>query len=153
MAYWLLKSEPSVFSINDLENRGLSLWDGVRNYQARNFMRQMQPGDSAFFYHSSCPEPGIAGTMTVARAAYPDPTQFDPEGPYHDPASSPAQPRWDTVDVRFGEKFLQVVPLATLKAMPELGNLALVQKGSRLSVMPVTTAEWQAILRAAERRR
>lgn len=151
MAYWLLKSEPSVFSIDDLEKRGVSLWDGVRNYQARNFLRRMQPGDGAFFYHSSCPEPGIAGLMTIARAACADPTQFDPDSPYFDPKSSPDAPRWDSIDVKFGEKFPAVVPLAVLKATPTLGNLALVQKGSRLSVMPVAAAEWQAILKLRPR--
>lgn len=151
MAYWLLKSEPSVFSIDDLEARKTSLWDGVRNYQARNFLRTMQPGDQAFFYHSSCPEPGIAGIMTVARAAFPDPTQFDPESPYFDPKSPPDNPRWDSVDVRFGEKFPEVIPLAVLKATPALADLALVQKGSRLSVMPVSAAEWKAILKLVDR--
>ena len=152
MAYWLLKSEPSVFSIDDLEQRGHSLWDGVRNYQARNFLRAMAEGDQAFFYHSSCPEPGIAGIMTLARAAYPDPTQFDPASPYHDPKSPPEAPRWDGIDVRFAEKFADVIPLAVLKESPALAGLALVQKGSRLSVMPVTAAEWKAILRLVPRR-
>jgi predicted RNA-binding protein with PUA-like domain len=151
MAYWLLKSEPSVFSIDDLEKRGVSLWDGVRNYQARNFLRQMQPGDSAFFYHSSCPEPGIAGLMTIARAAYPDPTQFMADGPYFDPAAAPDKPRWDSVDVKFAEKFPDVIPLAVLKATPALTGLALVQKGSRLSVMPVSVAEWKTILKLLPR--
>ncbi|HET8731210.1 MAG TPA: EVE domain-containing protein, partial [Moraxellaceae bacterium] len=110
-------------------------------------LRAMAVGDQAFFYHSSCPEPGIAGIMTVARAAYPDPTQFDPASPYHDPKSPADAPRWDGIDVRFGEKFDQVIPLAVLKATPALAELALVQKGSRLSVMPVSAAEWKAILR------
>jgi predicted RNA-binding protein with PUA-like domain len=149
MAYWLLKSEPSVFSIDDLEKRGVSFWDGVRNYQARNFLRAMQPGDEAFFYHSSCPEPGIVGTMTIARAACPDPAQFNPDSPYFDPKSPAASPRWDGVDVRFGEKFSEVLPLAVLKAAPALAGLALVQKGSRLSVMPVSAAEWKAVLKLA----
>lgn len=151
MAYWLLKSEPSVFSIDDLEQRGTSLWDGVRNYQARNFLRAMQAGDEAFFYHSSCPEPGIAGILTVARAAYPDPTQFNPDSPYHDPKSPPDAPRWDGVDVRFTDKFSTVIPLAVLKETPALAGLALVQKGSRLSVMPVSAAEWKIIRKLAGR--
>ncbi|MES2919089.1 MAG: EVE domain-containing protein [Pseudomonadota bacterium] len=151
MAYWLLKSEPSVFSIDDLEQRGISLWDGVRNYQARNFLRAMQAGDEAFFYHSSCPEPGIAGVMTVARAAYPDPTQFNPDSPYHDPKSPPEAPRWDGIDVRFTKKFSTVIPLAVLKETPALAGLALVQKGSRLSVMPVSATEWKTILKLAGR--
>lgn len=152
MAYWLLKSEPSVFSIDDLERRGVSLWDGVRNYQARNFLRAMRAGDQAFFYHSSCPEPGIAGIMTVARAAYPDPTQFNPDSPYHDPKSPAEAPRWDGIDVRFAEKFAGVIPLPVLKETPALSGLALVQKGSRLSVMPVSAAEWKAILKLVPKR-
>jgi len=148
MATWLLKSEPSVFSIDDLQARSTALWDGVRNYQARNFLRDMQTGDEALFYHSSCPEPGIVGQMTIVRAAYPDPTQFDPQSPYFDPKSSASSPRWNSVDVRFTEKFLHVIPLATLKGMVALKGLALVQKGSRLSVMPVSPAEWKAIMDA-----
>jgi predicted RNA-binding protein with PUA-like domain len=148
MATWLLKSEPSVFSIDDLQARGTALWDGVRNYQARNFLRTMQVGDEALFYHSSCAEPGIVGRMTLVRTAYPDPTQFNPDSPYYDPKSAADTPRWDSVDVRFAEKFVRVIPLAELKAMPVLAGLALVQKGSRLSVMPVTAAEWNAILQA-----
>lgn len=146
MATWLLKSEPSVFSIDDLQTRGTALWDGVRNYQARNFLRAMQPGDEALFYHSSCAEPGIAGRMTIVRAAYPDPTQFNPDSPYFDPKSPADKPRWDSVDVRFAEKFPRVIPLVELKAVPALAGLALVQKGSRLSVMPVSATEWQTIL-------
>ncbi len=151
MAYWLLKSEPSVFSIEDLKKRKTSLWDGVRNYQARNFMREMKVGDEAFFYNSSCPEPGIVGIMAIAKAAHPDPTQFNPESPYYDPKSPTDKPRWDGVDVRFQESFSSVLPLAELKANIALAELALVQKGSRLSVMPVSAAEWKAILKMAKR--
>jgi predicted RNA-binding protein with PUA-like domain len=151
MAYWLLKSEPSVFSIDDLERRGTSLWDGVRNYQARNFLRAMQPGDEAFFYHSSCAEPGIVGLMSVARTAYPDPTQFDPDSPYYDPASPDDKPRWDSIDVRFRKKLSRPLTLAELKVLPQLTDLALVKKGSRLSVMPVSAGEWRAILELAAR--
>jgi len=146
MATWLLKSEPSVFSIDDLQQRGTALWDGVRNYQARNFLRAMQPGDEALFYHSSCAEPGIVGRMTIACTAHPDPTQFNPASPYHDPKSPVDNPRWDSVDVRFAEKFSRVLTLAELKPIPALAGLALVQKGSRLSVMPVSAAEWKTIL-------
>lgn len=153
MAYWLLKSEPSVFSIDDLQARQTSLWDGVRNYQARNFLRAMQAGDKAFFYHSSCAEPGIAGLMTIARPAYPDPTQFDPESPYFDPKSPHETPRWDSVDVRFSEKLDAVISLAALKAHPELTDLVLTQKGSRLSVMPVSAAEWKTILGMRQQRK
>ena len=148
MATWLLKSEPSVFSIDDLQARGTALWDGVRNYQARNFLRAMQIGDDALFYHSSCAEPGIVGRMTIVRAAYPDPTQFNPQSPYFDPKSPVDSPRWDSVDVRFTEKFSRVIPLVELKGMSALEGLVLVQKGSRLSVMPVSSAEWRAILNA-----
>lgn len=148
MATWLLKSEPSVFSIDDLQARGTALWDGVRNYQARNFLRAMQAGDDALFYHSSCAEPGIVGRMTIVRTAYPDPTQFNPDSPYFDPKSPADKPRWDSIDVGFAEKFSRVIPLAELKTLPALAGLALVQKGSRLSVMPVSPAEWKAILKA-----
>ncbi|MDO8268800.1 MAG: EVE domain-containing protein [Moraxellaceae bacterium] len=149
MAAWLLKSEPSVFSIDDLQQRGTALWDGVRNYQARNFLRAMQAGDEALFYHSSCAEPGIVGRMTIVRTAYPDPTQFNPDSPYFDPKSPAGTPRWDSVDVCFAEKFSRGLTLTELKAVPALAGLALVQKGSRLSVMPVSAAEWKTILEMA----
>lgn len=145
MAYWLMKSEPDVFGIADLQQKKRSLWDGVRNYQARNFLREMKPGDLFFFYHSSCPEPGIAGIGEIVAAAYPDPTQFNPESPYYDPKSARENPRWSAVDVGFKSALKATLPLATLKAMPALAGLPLVQKGSRLSVMPVTAAEWAAI--------
>ncbi|MFL1583611.1 EVE domain-containing protein [Stutzerimonas stutzeri] len=146
MPYWLMKSEPDEFSIQDLKKLGHGRWDGVRNYQARNFLRQMQEGDHFFFYHSSCAEPGIAGVGRVIRSAYPDPTALDPESPYHDgKASSEANP-WNAVDVEFVEAFSTPLALARLKANPALRELALVKKGSRLSVMPVSDTEWQAIL-------
>jgi len=151
MAYWLLKSEPSVFSIDDLQKRRTSLWDGVRNYQARNFMRDMKAGDQALFYHSSCPEPGIVGVMSIAKPAYPDPTQFNPESPYYDPKSPQDKPHWDGIDVSFSEKFSSVLSLTELKAVESLSRLALVQKGSRLSVMPVNATEWKTILKLAKR--
>lgn len=146
MAYWLLKSEPSVFSINDLQAHQAFLWEGVRNYQARNFLRAMQAGDDAFFYHSSCAEPGIVGCMSICRTAYADPSQFNPGSPYVDAKSSIDKPRWDCVDVRFLEKFKQVLTLKQLKAEARLANLGLVQKASRLSVMPVSAEEWKVIL-------
>ena len=149
MVTWLLKSEPSVFSIDDLQQRGTALWDGVRNYQARNFLRAMQAGDEALFYHSSCAEPGIVGRMTIVQTAYPDPTQFNPDSPYFDPKSPADTPRWDSVDVCFAGKFSRMLTLAELKAVPALAGLALVQKGSRLSVMPVSAAEWKTILKMA----
>lgn len=147
MAYWLMKSEPSVFSIDDLAKKKRSLWDGVRNYQARNFMREMKLGDMVFFYHSSCPEPGIVGVMEIVKEAYPDPTQFEPESPYYDPKSSRDNPRWSGVDVGFKQQLKAVLSLTELKAMPALAELALVRPGNRLSVMPVDAKEWAAILK------
>lgn len=151
MAYWLMKSEPSVFGIDHLAERGVALWDGVRNYQARNFLRQMQVGDTAFFYHSNCDVPGIVGLMTIAREGYPDPTQFDPEHKYYDPKSPADNPRWTGVDVKFVEKFAETLPLSVLKEMPELADLALVRKGNRLSLMPVDEAQWGAMLKRCRR--
>lgn len=145
MAYWLMKSEPSVFGIDHLAQRQVALWDGVRNYQARNFLRQMQIGDEAFFYHSNCKEPGIVGLMTIARAGYADPTQFDPEHKYYEPKSTVDNPRWTGVDVAFGQKFTHTVTLTELKTIPELADLALVRKGNRLSLMPVSAEQWRII--------
>ncbi|RYY78367.1 MAG: EVE domain-containing protein [Moraxellaceae bacterium] len=146
MAYWLMKSEPSGFGIDHLQQRGTALWDGVRNYQARNFLRQMKAGDKAFFYHSNCKVPGIVGMMSIVQGGYPDPTQFNPEHRYYDPKSTLDTPRWTGVDVEFVEKWPEILPLSSLREMPELEALPLLQKGSRLSLMPVTTAQWQAIL-------
>jgi predicted RNA-binding protein with PUA-like domain len=149
MSRWLMKSEPETFGIDDLAARpgGIEPWDGVRNYQARNMLRdQMQVGDPAFFYHSNCPEPGIAGLMTIVRAGYPDDTAFDPASRYFDPASAPDKPRWFRVDVRFERKLRRLIPLSELKTYPELAALALLRKGNRLSVMPVSEAEWEFIL-------
>jgi len=145
MAYWLMKSEPTAFSIDDLQAQKRALWDGVRNYQARNFMRAMQVGDLAFFYHSSCPEPGIVGVMEIMRAAYTDPTQFDPENHHFDPKSTLEKPRWDGVDVGFKKKLKAVLALGELRAMPGLEGLALLRQGNRLSVMPVTEEQWGVI--------
>ena len=147
MHYWLMKSEPKAFSIDDLKSRKCEPWDGVRNYQARNFMRdQMHVGDEVLFYHSNCALPGIVGLAKVASAAYPDPTQFDPNNPHFDAASKPEQPRWMLVDVAFVRKLKRVITLRELQAMPVLEGLALVRKGNRLSVMPVETAHWHAIM-------
>ncbi len=146
MAHWLMKTEPDEFSIADLRQQQVATWDGVRNYQARNFMRQMKPGDTLFIYHSSCKQVGIAGIAKVVKDAHPDPSQFDPGSPYHDPKSSAEQPRWDMVAVAFEEAFDTLISLARLKANPALAELALCQKGSRLSVMPVSQSQWQAIL-------
>lgn len=146
MNYWLMKSEPSVFGIEHLRARGVALWDGVRNYQARNFLRQMAPGDLAFFYHSNCAVPGIAGVMRIVRGGYPDPTQFDPEHHYHDPRARLDDPRWTAVDVELVDPWPDLLPLSVLRTLPELETLPLVQKGSRLSLMPVTARQWQVIL-------
>ena len=147
-AHWLMKSEPEEASIDHLAAApGQTLpWTGVRNYQARNFMRDtMRIGDDVLFYHSSCAEPGIAGLAQVCSAPYPDPTQFDPGSPYFDPRSKPEAPRWQLVDVRLVRK----TPLLSLKAMrarPELAGMSLLRPGNRLSITPVTEAEWQAVL-------
>jgi predicted RNA-binding protein with PUA-like domain len=147
MTYWLMKSEPDVYSIDDLERDGREPWDGIRNYQARNFMRdEMKVGDKAFFYHSNAKEVGIVGTMTIASEPYDDPTQFDKKSKYFDPKSSQEKPRWQLVDVEFESKLPRCVTLAELKANPKLADMRLVQKGNRLSIMPVTKKEWDIIL-------
>ena len=147
MRHWLMKSEPDVFGIDDLEKEPgrTAAWWGVRNYQARNFMRDdMSVGDLAFFDHSSCAEPGIAGLMKVAKKAYPDITQFDPASEYHDPKSTPEAPRWMNVDMKLVKK-TRLVPLAELRAHPELASLRILQRGNRLSITPVEPAEWAFI--------
>ena len=147
MPYWLMKSEPDEFSILDLKKLGHGRWDGVRNYQARNFMRAMKAGDQVFFYHSNTAIPGIVGIAEVVREAYPDHTAWDdPEGKYHDPASTPEKPRWDMVDLRYVRHLARNIALHELKTLPQLESMPLVRKGNRLSVMPVSEAEWQAIL-------
>lgn len=149
MQYWLMKSEPSEFSIDDLERRTdqTEPWDGVRNYQARNMMRdQMKLGDQVFFYHSNCAVPGIVGIMEVASQSYPDPTAFDPRDKHYDPKSEPDNPRWHLVDVRLVRRLGRTISLAELKAHPELAEMPLVRRGNRLSVMPVTADQWQFIL-------
>ncbi len=147
MNYWLMKSEPEAFSIDDLKRKKQEPWDGVRNYQARNFMRDgMRPGDKVFFYHSNCAVPGIVGIATVATDAYPDPSQFDPKGNYFDPASSRDKPRWMLVDVKFVKKLKRTISLDELKADDALAEMPLLRKGNRLSVMPVDAAHWKYIL-------
>lgn len=146
MPHWLMKSEPDELSIHDLQRLGQARWDGVRNYQARNFMRAMNPGDLFFFYHSSCPEPGIAGIARIVGATYPDPTALDPQSHYFDTKASHEKNPWSALDVEFVEAFVRVIPLAQLREAEALQSMPLVQKGSRLSVMPVTDAEWQAVL-------
>jgi len=145
--HWLMKSEPDTFSIDDLKRRKREPWDGVRNYQARNFMRDgMRVGDPVFFYHSNCAEPGIAGIAAVASEAYPDPSQFDPKSAYFDPASSRDKPRWMLVEVKFVRKLKRVITLEELKNQPALIDMPLVRKGNRLSVMPVDARDWAFIL-------
>jgi predicted RNA-binding protein with PUA-like domain len=147
MRYWLMKSEPDEVSIDDVlaASRKTVPWFGVRNYQARNFMRDdMRPGDLVFFYHSSCAEPGIAGIVEVASGAYPDATQFDPASPYHDPKATQETPRWISVDVKAVRK-TRLLSLKELRTYPELEAMRLLAKGSRLSVMPVEAAEWKFI--------
>lgn len=147
ISHWLMKSEPDTFSIDDLKARGSEPWDGVRNYQARNFMRDgMRVGDGVFFYHSNCAEPGIVGLAKVASEAYPDSSQFDPKSDYFDPGASRDNPRWMLVDVAFVRKLKRTITLKELQALPSLAEMALVRKGNRLSVMPVTAAEWKTIL-------
>ncbi len=146
MQYWLMKSEPDAFSIDDLKKAKIEPWDGIRNYQARNFMRdQMKQGDKIFFYHSSCPEPGIVGMMQVASKPYPDPTAFDPKEKYYDPKSKQDSPTWVLVDVKFVKKFKTVVSLSELKSMPELEGMQLLRRGNRLSIMPVEKGHWDFI--------
>ncbi|OZB61802.1 MAG: EVE domain-containing protein [Lysobacterales bacterium 14-68-21] len=147
MAHWLMKSEPDTFSIDDLAERGREPWDGVRNYQARNFMRDgMRVGDGVFFYHSNCAEPGIVGLAEVVSDAYPDPSQFDPKSDYFDPGASRDNPRWMLVDVGFVRRLKRTITLRELQALPALAEMPLVRKGNRLSVMPVTASEWKTIL-------
>ena len=146
MAYWLMKSEPDEFSINDLQKIGEARWDGVRNYQARNFMRAMAVGDEFFFYHSSCPQPGIAGIGRIVEAAYPDPTALDPESHYFDPKASTEKNPWSALQVAHVQTFPQVIKLDYLKQQTALAEMPLVQKVSRLSVMPVTDEQWATVL-------
>ena len=146
--YWLMKSEPEDFSIDDLARVGVEPWTGVRNYQARNFMRSMKLGDGVLFYHSNAEVPGVYGLAEVAATAYPDPTQFDPESKYHDEKSRREEPRWDLVDVRYVRTLKRPITLDDMRAQAEkLGEeFALIRKGNRLSVLPVTAAQWKIIL-------
>ena len=142
-----MKSEPDAFGIDDLKRLGQDGWDGVRNYQARNMMRDdMKVGDLAFFYHSNCKEPGIVGIMKVVSEPYPDPTAFDPKSKYYDEKSTPEKPRWFQVDLAYVRHLKCNITLQSLKTFDELENLALVRRGNRLSIMPVAKAEWDFIL-------
>lgn len=151
MNYWLMKSEPDVFGIDHLKEVTSEPWDGVRNYQARNFMRAMRRGDPVLFYHSNCKPPGIAGIMQVVGEARVDPTQFDHHDHHYDPKSHPDNPRWDLVDVAFKRKFKHYIALDELRAnADQLGDLALLRRGNRLSIMPVSKPQWQYILALAK---
>ncbi len=148
MNYWLLKSEPGTYSWRDLKAQpeGIDMWDGVRNYQARNFLRAMKINDLAFFYHSVVKPQAIMGIVRIVAEAYPDPTQWDPRSPYYDPAGSPENPRWVAVDVQYVRDLLPPITREELKAVPALSRMVLLQKGNRLSVQPVTENEWRIIL-------
>jgi len=149
MNHWLLKSEPDVFGIAHLEKRPgkTEPWDGVRNYQARNMMRDdMKKGDLAFFYHSNCKEPGIAGIVKIVRDGYPDHTAFDSKQKYFDPKSDPQNPRWYMVDVRHVRTLKRIITLTELKSHKELSDLPLLRRGNRLSVMPISNTHWKFIL-------
>jgi predicted RNA-binding protein with PUA-like domain len=149
MKYWLMKSEPESFSIDDLEKVGVEPWDGIRNYQARNFMRDaMRIGDRVLFYHSNAKPPGVAGLAEIASPARPDPTQFDPKAKYHDPTSDPDDPRWLLVDVKFVEKFKRFVPIDELRTYPHLADMVLLNR-SRLSIQPVTKKQYDFIVKRA----
>ena len=152
MAYWLFKTEPSEFSIDALKKapQHIATWDGVRNYQVRNMLRdQIKVGDFVLFYHSSCDDIGIAGVAEVVKAAFPDPTQFNPESKYYDPKSPSDSPRWLAVDIKFKEKFPHLIPLATLKTQSALAEMTLLKRGNRLSITPVSFDEWRVIMRLA----
>ena len=149
MSYWLMKSEPDVFGVDDLMKAPgkTDTWDGVRNYQARNMMRdEMKKGDQVFFYHSNCKQPGIAGIMKIVREGYPDHTAFDPDEKYFDAKSDPDNPRWYMVDVKHVRKLKRVITLTELKSHPQLADLPLVRRGNRLSIMPVSKKQWDFIL-------
>ena len=145
--YWLVKSEPDVYSIEQLEKDGSTSWEGVRNYQARNFMMEMKKGDRLLFYHSNANPPGVAGLAEVVREAYPDTAAFDPKSKYHDAASTPEKPRWFMVDVGFVERFAAEVGLPLLREQPELEGMELLRKGSRLSVQPVAKEHFDHVVR------
>jgi predicted RNA-binding protein with PUA-like domain len=150
VAHWLLKTEPDAFSIDDLERMGVSPWDGVRNYQARNNLRAMKVGERAFFYHSSTEPPGIVGICEVVTEAYPDHSAWNPESRYFDPRSTPERPLWFMPEVRYVSRFPRMVTLEELRRTPGLEGMALVQRGQRLSVQPVRDEEWDVIVGLAD---
>ena len=148
MAYWLMKSEPDVYSIDDMQRDGREMWDSIRNYQARNMMRDdMRIGDEVFFYHSNCKEPGIVGITRVCSEPYPDPVQFDESSRYFDPKSKPQDPTWILVDVEFVRKLSRTITLTEIKAEKSLQDMILTRRGNRLSIMPVLKKHWNKILR------
>ena len=146
VAFWLMKSEPDAYGIADLRRETTTLWDGIRNYQARNFMRTMQPGDRAFFYHSNCKPPGIIGLMEVVETGLVDPTQFDPEAKYYDPKSSPDKPRWDCARLRFCGEFDELLSLDQLRELYSEEQLPVIKRGNRLSILPVPDATAEDLL-------
>lgn len=149
MRYWLMKSEPDAYSIDDLARDKTTNWNGVRNYQARNFMRdQMQVGDQVLYYHSNCEAPGIVGVARVSKLAYPDPSQFDQKSKYYDAKSSPDDPRWLNVDIRFVKKIAPVT-LEELRKHKDLASMRILQRGNRLSITPVDPKEWQEVMALA----
>jgi predicted RNA-binding protein with PUA-like domain len=147
--FWLMKTEPDVYSIDDLARERVGTWEGVRSYQARNFMRAMKLGDLALFYHSNAAPPGVIGAMRICKEVYVDPTQFDPESDYYDPQSKPEAPRWDRVEVEFVEKFPRLVSLEQLKADPACSEMLVIRRGQRLSVQPVARKDFQRVLKLA----
>ncbi|MCW8902167.1 EVE domain-containing protein [Sedimenticola sp.] len=149
--YWLMKSEPDAYSIDDLKRDRTEHWDGIRNYQARNFMmKDMKTGDEILFYHSSCKVPGVVGLARVCKEAYPDFTAWNPDSKYYDPKSTPEKPRWYMVDVEFVKKFPEVISLNQVRQTPALEGMKLLQKGNRLSIMPLNKHEFQTICKLAE---
>jgi predicted RNA-binding protein with PUA-like domain len=155
MRYWLMKSEPESFSIDDLARspKQTTCWDGVRNYQARNFMREMEIGDQIFFYHSSSDPTAIVGIAEVVKKAYPDHTALDPKDKHYDPKSTPANPIWEMVDIRFVKKLDQPLALDELRDLPGLEKMELLRRGSRLSVQPVRPEEWKIVIKSAQRKK
>lgn len=150
MAYWLVKTEPTTYSIDDLKRDKKTHWHGVRNYQARNFLQKMEVGDTVLFYHSVVEPVGVVGIATVVKRAYPDPSQFEKKSEYFDPAARPDKPRWFCPDLGFKRKFAGTVSLKSLRELPGLSKMVLLQKGSRLSVQPVTEKEFEIIMKEAD---
>ncbi len=147
MAYWLMKSEPSTYSIDDLKRDKTTHWDGVRNYQARNLMKEMKKGDQALFYHSSADVIGVAGIATISKEAYPDPSQFDKKSKYFDPKASEENPRWFCPDIKYKKKFKEVISLSALKEEKKLKDMILLKRGTRLSVQPLNKTQFDHIVK------